>query len=141
MAFEKVTSNNLVGSMSPQNLSLALNGGGIHYPANASGRTTLGLIRCPIPGKQVKIFVTADAAYASGESLVVSLRYQNSAGVEVNLAVDTLDDTNITGAGTFESAFIVTGDLEVGNIVEVVHVYVPGGGAADPAISISIQFS
>lgn len=140
MSFQEINVSNYIGAMSPQGLSLAVNSYGVHFPANASGGTSLGLVKATLPGSRARIVVRASAAYASGESLVVSLRYENAAGSQVSVGLGTLNDANIDAAGEFEVAEgIDTGDLGPGSVLELVRVYVAGGGAADPRISISVQ--
>lgn len=140
MPFQEINVTNYIGAMSTQALSLAVNSYGAHFAANASGSVSIGLIKAAIPEGKARITVRASEAYASGESLVISLRYENAAGSQVSIALGTLDDTNITGAGEFEIAGgLDVGDLGPGSVLEAVRVYVAGGGAADPRISISIQ--
>lgn len=141
MAFEQTTSNDLVGSMSPHHLSLALNGGAQHFAINANSATTIALIRAPIPQQRLKVLIRADGAFGAGESLVVSARYLNSAGTLINIGVDTLDVTNIPAAGSFESAFVDVPGLDVGSVVELIHVYVAGATPNNPILSMSLQFS
>lgn len=140
MSFREINVTNYIGVMSPQALSLAVNSYGVHFAANASGASSIGVIKAAIPQKKARIIVRASEAYASGESLVISLRYENAAGAQVSVALGTLNDTNITGAGEFEVASgIDTGDLGPGSVLEAVRVYVAGGGPADPRISITIE--
>lgn len=141
MAFDIVNTNNLVGSMSPENLSLALNGGGIHILTNTVGaqEQSFGAIRCPIPAKTAKVRITAEGALGVGEILVLSLRYMTSAGVIVNIVGITLNNGNVTAAGTQESDVLDVTGIEVGDVVELVYVYT-AGTPNDPQFSITVQF-
>lgn len=139
MAFETVTSNALVGSMSPEQMSLAINGGGIHYATGASSSDSLGPLRALVPAKTAKIIARADDGYGSGESLVLSLRYMTAAGVTVNVTGITLDATTLAAAGEIESGNLDVDGLLVGDVVELVSVYT-AGTPNNPEVSVAVQF-
>lgn len=141
MSFQQITANTLIGSMSAQHLSLALNGGAA-VVANSSVAVVLGSIKSFMPGGKAggkgRLIVRADGVYGAGESSVLVLRYQDDTGSNVDQALGTLDATTVTGAGEFT---IFDGNLPripVGAVTQLVNTYTAGTPNA-PAVSATLE--
>jgi len=139
MAFEQVTANKLVGFMSPEQMALANNTFGIDHLTNASSDDDVGVVKAPMSGK-ARVVVRASAAYASGETLALSILYRGAAGALVAVPLVTAGPTNVTAAGEF----VLLDNLSVdaimpGALIQVRRVYTAGGGPANPEVAIVLQ--
>lgn len=140
MPFIAPNPSQAIGEMSPYYMSVLHNSGGVLLQSNVTGYTPLGLVRVAPVRHKMSVRVTANKAYASGESCVLSIRYLTKEG-EFYLvgAFVTLDDTTITGPGTIERSIDVITPIEAGESYELQRVYIPGGTPANPVISVSVQ--
>lgn len=139
MSFKEVNSNDLVGSMSKQALSLALNGGGFYNEAGVDGTEQLGVIRSGMVQGKARVIVRASEAYGVAETLAMDLVYETAAGAQVTVALPTLAVANVSGAGEFEvSAGVDVGLIPVGTAVRVDLDYT-AGTPNDPRIAVTIE--
>lgn len=141
MAFQKPNPSNSLGSNSPHFLSALGNTMGQRYATNGTDSTQVGVLIVDPQDELGRVIVSADAAYASGESLDLDLTYVDSVGAVQTITLVTLDDTNVTAAGTFEFAGLDVSGIQVGSTIALVRTYTAGGTPADPAIDVVLQFS
>ena len=138
--YEGSNASKTFGHQSAHAVSLALNPGAVALVGNATGVVSLGVIKTPMPTGRARLIVRSNAAYASGESLAVVLRWQDENGNTLTPALATLDDTNVDGAGEHTVAEgVLVGKIPEGTVVSLSNTYVPGGGANDPNISLVLQ--
>lgn len=145
MSFQQLTSNVLVGSMSSQQLSLALNSYGVAYPgAAASDATSLGTVKAyqstagdPAKAK-VRVITRSDGVYGTGESTAYILRYMDDTGTDVDQAIGTATLTNVTGAGEFEITDALINQIPVGAVLQLVRTYT-AGTPNDPATAVTVE--
>lgn len=139
MSFQNVNVTSLLGQMSPEKLSLALHTGEIVLQTLASGASAVTTVRAPLPRKLARVIARVDGVFGTAETLTVSLRYMNSAGVETSIAIGVLNLTTAPAAGEFILAEdIDTGNLAIGDSLELVHVYVAGTPNA-PTTVLQVQ--
>ena len=140
MSYESLNASKVFGNQSAHAASLALNPGGVALIGNTSAVESLGVVKAPMPEGKARLVVRSSAAYAAGESLAVTLRWQNAAGGTDTPALATLDATTVPGAGEYTVADGVdVGAIPPGTVVSLSNTYVAGGGPADPNVSFALQ--
>ena len=95
MAYQEINVSSYIGVMSPQALSLAVNGGGAAITTHATARFDVGVTKAAMPEGLARLTVRADGVYGSAEDLAVSLRHQLAyyllLSLEFLIAADILD--------------------------------------------------
>lgn len=138
MSFREINVTNYIGAMSPQALSVALNGGGATITTHATALLDVGLVRALMPEGLARLIVHADSAYGSGESLIVSLQWQGADGTVNKTVLATLDATTVAAAGQFEFDRIAVTKIPPGSVVSLSVVYT-AGTPNDPDITLALQ--
>lgn len=138
MAFQEINVNNLIGNMSVQALSLAVNGGGVAITTAADARFDIGMIRAPMPEGLARLVVHSDGVYGAAEGMDVDLRWQDADGAVVTTELAALDATNVTGAGEFEFDRVDVSKIPVGSVISLVVDYT-AGTPNDPLITLALQ--
>ncbi len=138
MPFQQLTSNQLVGHMSAQQLSLALNSYGISLPAGVDGTSSLGSVKVFMPESRLRVVARASAAYGVAETAALILRYQGAAGADVDQAIVTLAVANVAGAGEFIVFDGPINRIPVGSVLQL-NVDYTAGTPNDPAISLTLE--
>jgi hypothetical protein len=127
--------------MSPEQLSLAVNGGGVYIPIGVDGSHQLGPIRAPLRANKMKIICRTDDSYGTDEIMALSLRYLNSANAIINVTGITLTPANVPAAGEVESALLDVTGLKVGDVPVLIADYTVGATPDNPALSVQIEFT
>lgn len=138
MPFQEINVNNLIGYMSAQALSLAVNGGGVAITTAADARFDIGMVRAPMPEGLARLVVHADGIYGDSETMSVDLRWQGADGAVVSTELVTLDETNVTGAGEFEFDRVDVSKIPVGSVISLVVDYT-AGTPNDPVLTLAVQ--
>ncbi len=139
MAFQAITSNSVIGSMSPVGFSLLANSGGTAFINNATDVLPISTIKAPMYVGSAKLVATTSDAYGSGESLQVDLRVQRQDGSVLTLTLATLDEDTVKAAGTVEFD-VPVGKLPVGSVVSLSNTYV-AGTPNNPSVSLALQLT
>lgn len=138
MAFQGINVTSYIGAMSPQALSLAVNGGAATVVTHANAVLDVGLVRALLPEGLARLVVRADGVYGSSEELAVSLRWQGADGTVNTTLLATLDDTTVTGAGEFEFDKVDVTKIPIGAALSLSVAYT-AGTPNDPDITLALQ--
>jgi len=136
--FQQLTSNQLIGHMSAQQLSLALNSFGVSFPSGADDTTSIGTVKVFQPLARARVIIRSDGVYGAAETVAYILRYQDAAGADVDQALVTASLSNVTGAGTFQVADIEINQIPVGSVLQLNRDYT-AGTPNDPVTSITVE--
>lgn len=138
MPLKKLTSNELVGHMSAQQFSLALNSYGVHLPIGVDGTTSLGSVKAWMPSSRLRVVARASEDYGAAETTALILRYQGAAGANIDQAIVTLSVANVPAAGEFVVFDGEINRIPVGSVIQL-NVDYTAGTPNDPAISLTLE--
>lgn len=138
MSFQQLTSGQLVGHMSAQQFSLAVNSYGVHLPIGVDATISLGSVKAFMPSNRLRVVARASEAYGVAETTALILRYQGAAGANIDQAIVTLAVANVPGAGEFVVFDGLINRIPFGSVIQL-NVDYTAGTPNDPAISLTLE--
>lgn len=143
---DQVTTNNLIGASSPAYLSKALNCFAHHIPATtiADAEVGLGTIKAPVTSDVATLDYWTSAGLSddvTDETVALTLNVIGSDGALAPIAdAITLNPANTTARHVTRSVALTRRPV-AGEIVVLEIDYTAGSDPADPALSLTLQFS